>query len=55
MPGKPCEYIFFIDLEGHRSDPEVAAALEAAAELAHSARVLGSFPRAERVRAYGED
>lgn len=55
MPGKPWEYIFFIDLEGHRSDPEVAAALEAAAELAHSARVLGSFPRAERVRAYGED
>ncbi|MGE4649641.1 MAG: ACT domain-containing protein [Myxococcota bacterium] len=55
MPGKPWEYIFFVDLEGNRSDPKVAGAVEAAAEIAHSARVLGSFPRAERLRSYGED
>src|SRR5690606_25967537 len=46
MPGRPFEYLFFVDLEGHRDDPAVAKALEEAAALAHSHRVLGSFPRA---------
>jgi chorismate mutase/prephenate dehydratase len=44
--GTPWEYVFFIDLEGHRSEPAVAAALDDAGRVAHSARVLGSFPRA---------
>jgi chorismate mutase/prephenate dehydratase len=48
LKGTPWEYSFFIDLEGHRSEPAVSAALAEAAELAHSARVLGSFPRARR-------
>ena len=47
MPGRPWEYLFFIDLEGNRNDPELAAALDEAAEIAHSTRILGSFPRAE--------
>jgi len=46
MKGAPWEYLFFIDVEGHRSEPAVAAALAEASEIAHSARVLGSFPRA---------
>jgi chorismate mutase/prephenate dehydratase len=46
MPGKPFEYLFFFDLEGHRDDAAVAKALAEAAAVAHSARVLGSFPRA---------
>jgi chorismate mutase/prephenate dehydratase len=46
IPGKPWEYLFFVDLEGHRSDATVAAALEAAAQVASSSRVVGSFPRA---------
>jgi chorismate mutase/prephenate dehydratase len=46
MPGKPFEYLFFLDLEGHRDDPQVRAALAEAAAHAHSHRVLGSFPRA---------
>jgi len=46
MPGKPFEYLFFLDLEGHRDDPAVRAALADAAAHAHSHRVLGSFPRA---------
>jgi chorismate mutase/prephenate dehydratase len=46
MPGKPFEYLFFLDLEGHRDDPAVRAALAEAAAHAHSHRVLGSFPRA---------
>ena len=46
MRGKPWEYLFFVDLEGHRSDDRVAEALDAAAGRAHSHRVLGSFRRA---------
>ena len=46
MPGKPFEYLFFLDLEGHREDAGVARALTEAAAQAHSHRVLGSFPRA---------
>jgi chorismate mutase / prephenate dehydratase len=46
MPGKPFEYLFYLDLEGHRDDPRVASALAEAATQAHSHRVLGSFPRA---------
>lgn len=46
MPGKPFEYLFFLDMEGHRDDPSVARALEEAAATAYSHRVIGSFPRA---------
>lgn len=46
MPGKPFEYLFFLDMEGHRDDAPVAAALAEAGGQAHSVRVLGSFPRA---------
>jgi len=45
--GKPWEYLFFIDCEGHRSEAAVHRALESAALVAYSTRVLGSFPRAE--------
>jgi chorismate mutase/prephenate dehydratase len=48
--GKPWEYLFFLDLEGHCSEPRVAQALEAAARIANSYRVLGSFARATRRR-----
>jgi chorismate mutase/prephenate dehydratase len=46
MKGKPWEYLFFVDLEGHRDDVAVAGALAAAAERSFSHRVLGSFARA---------
>jgi chorismate mutase/prephenate dehydratase len=52
--GKPWEYLFFIDLEGHRDDPAVAEALHAASEVALSARILGSFPRAPLDRVRGD-
>jgi chorismate mutase/prephenate dehydratase len=48
LRGAPWEYLFFLDVEGHRSQPAVAAALSDAARVAHSCRVLGSFPRASR-------
>jgi len=51
MPGKPFEYLFFLDMEGHRDDPSVARALADAAATAYSYRVLGSFPRATAAEA----
>jgi len=53
IKGKPWEYLFFIDCEGHRSEAAVHRALEGAARVAHSTRVLGSFPRAELDRRGG--
>ncbi len=50
MKGKPWEYIFFIDLEGHQDDEEVGKALDEAAAYAHSYKILGSFPRAGKAR-----
>ena len=47
MKGKPWEYLFFLDLEGHRDDADVAAALAATGEVAISTRILGSYPRAQ--------
>jgi chorismate mutase/prephenate dehydratase len=46
IKGKPWEYLFFVDMEGHCADPAVEAALADAAERAFSYRVLGSFARA---------
>jgi prephenate dehydratase len=48
IEGKPWEYHFFLDVEGNPGDPRVREALDAAARVANSARVLGSFPRAAR-------
>ena len=48
IPGKPWEYLFFLELEGHRDDPAVAEAMKAAEAVAHSHRCLGSFPRGRR-------
>jgi chorismate mutase/prephenate dehydratase len=50
IKGKPWEYLFFLDVEGHSSDPRLQAALAGAARVAHTQRVLGSFPRAESPR-----
>jgi chorismate mutase/prephenate dehydratase len=40
------EYVFFIDLEGHRQEPRVAEALHEAAGHALSLKILGSYPTA---------
>lgn len=44
---KAWEYVFFIDCEGHLSDPGVGAALVELEKLCHFVKVLGSYPRAE--------
>jgi chorismate mutase / prephenate dehydratase len=53
LKGAPWEYVFFLDLEGHRSEARVREAVEAAGRLANSFRVLGSFPRAREARSEG--
>jgi chorismate mutase/prephenate dehydratase len=40
------EYLFFVDLVGHRDDPPVKAALDELATLAPFLKLLGSFPAA---------
>ncbi|MCX7892946.1 MAG: prephenate dehydratase [Burkholderiales bacterium] len=40
------EYMFYVDLVGHRADPPVAAALAELAGLAPFLKVLGSYPAA---------
>src|SRR6266446_7636072 len=40
------DYVFFIDIEGHISDPPVAKALAALEERASLFKVLGSYPQA---------
>ena len=42
------EYTFFIDCDAHRSDENMAAAIEAAHSHCVSLKVLGSYPRAQR-------
>ncbi len=49
MKGKPWEYIFIVDMEGHQDDEAVARALAEAGGVAASHKVLGSFPRALEV------
>jgi len=40
------EYVFFVDIEGHAEEPEVAAALAELEREATLFRVLGTYPRA---------
>lgn len=46
-PGKVSafEYCFFVDILGHRKDPEVQDALMAASGICSFVKVLGSYPR----------
>ena len=38
------EYLFFVDIEGHRDDPQVAEALQEVGSIAGYIKVLGSYP-----------
>jgi chorismate mutase/prephenate dehydratase len=48
MKGKPWEYLFFVDIEGHVENPAVARALADAGAVAHSHKLLGSYPAASQ-------
>jgi chorismate mutase/prephenate dehydratase len=43
-PGRPWEYMFFIDFEGNAADPRTAAALDELRSAALFVKVLGSYP-----------
>jgi len=43
-PGRPWEYLFFIDFEGNAADPRTAAALDELRSAALFVKVLGSYP-----------
>ena len=38
------EYVFYVDIDGHREDPDVAAALKELNERAAFVKILGSYP-----------
>ena len=40
------EYVFFIDIEGHRDDPSVSKAIETLQSDVKMLKILGSYPRA---------
>ena len=44
-PNRASEYFFFIELEGHRDDPQVAEALRTLERKTQRISVLGSFPK----------
>ena len=46
LKGRPWEYLFFIDVEGHLSDEPIARALREIGPLCQSVRVLGSYATA---------
>jgi chorismate mutase / prephenate dehydratase len=43
-PGRPWEYMFFLDFEGNATDPRTAAALDELRSAALFVKVLGSYP-----------
>lgn len=45
-PGKSWEYVFFLDLEGHRQDTHLLKAFSLLADCVEAYRVLGSYPSA---------
>ena len=47
MKKKAWEYIFFLDLAGHISDPEVAEAVQELKGCCQFVKVLGSYPKAK--------
>jgi chorismate mutase/prephenate dehydratase len=43
------DYVFFVDLDGHLSDAQVARAIAALGQACSQVKVLGSYPRAELI------
>ena len=45
MRGKPWKYVFYLDFEGHRSEPKSREALKEMMERCIFVKVLGSYPK----------
>ena len=54
MKGKPWEYLFFVDMQGHAEEESVSKALRESAAVAHSHKILGSYPRSTMTRPGGQ-
>jgi chorismate mutase/prephenate dehydratase len=55
-PGRPWEYLFFVDIEGNAADPRTAAALDELRSAALFLKILGSYPaKALRPQVRGGD
>jgi chorismate mutase/prephenate dehydratase len=48
ISGKPWEYNFFLDFEGHREDRIIKEALEILKHNALFLKIIGSYPKAKR-------
>lgn len=46
-PDSPNEYIFFVELSGHRAQPSVTQALQELEDAAQRLTLLGSYPKAD--------
>ena len=46
--GAPWEYVFFIDIQGHRKDEAISSALIKLENYARSVKILGSYPQAKK-------
>lgn len=39
-------YVFFVDIEGHKSEPSISKAIQELSATASMVKILGSYPRA---------
>ena len=46
IPGSAWEYVFYVDVEGHLTEPRLQSALAGLAGVTQFLRVLGCYPRA---------
>ena len=46
IPGSAWEYVFYVDVEGHLTEPRLQSALAGLAAVTQFLRVLGCYPRA---------
>jgi chorismate mutase/prephenate dehydratase len=46
---RPWEYVFFLDVDGHEREPQVAAVLQELQAVAERCKVLGAYPRTQAI------
>jgi chorismate mutase/prephenate dehydratase len=50
LPATPWEYLFFVDLEGHKDSPHLAQAIQQLRGSCNHLRILGSYPHRSRLQ-----
>jgi chorismate mutase/prephenate dehydratase len=54
-PGRPFEYLFYVDFEGNIADAHVERAMDEISNLTLSMKIFGSYPARTRKGPGGED